>query len=148
MLGTCLLVQHTLQCLLCMSSHTRLITRASHPSRLSLAQGGVGWSLMLGTGAVVARTSDGWSPPSALGLCGFGWGLQAGGVLCDVLIVLRSKCALLCSLADTLDSVGYSRGACVRHEELHGNFVGCLGICKRVPDVAPAIVCCCVFLCE
>lgn len=58
-----------------------------------VAQGGVGWSLMLGTGVVLARASDGWSPPSALGLCGFGWGLQAGGALCDVLIVLRNKCA-------------------------------------------------------
>jgi lipid-binding SYLF domain-containing protein len=48
---------------------------------------------MLGTGLVVARARDGWSPPSALGLCGFGWGLQAGGALCDVLIVLRSRCA-------------------------------------------------------
>ena len=67
------------------------------------AQGGVGWSLMLGTGVVLARASDGWSPPSALGLCGFGWGLQAGGALCDVLIVLRNKCALSCRYCHTED---------------------------------------------
>jgi len=89
--------------------------RPRHPAQASRAlpsaQGGVGWSVMLGTGLVVARARaggsrfwggrggvgararDGWSPPSALGLCGFGWGLQAGGALCDVLIVLRSRCA-------------------------------------------------------
>jgi len=57
--------------------------RPRHPAQASRAlpsaQGGVGWSVMLGTGLVVA--------------CGFGWGLQAGGALCDVLIVLRSRCA-------------------------------------------------------
>ena len=54
----------------------------------------MGWSVMLGTGLVVARVGGGWTPPSALGLCGFGWGLQAGGALCDVLIVLRNRCGI------------------------------------------------------
>ena len=80
---------------------------------------------MLGTGVVLARTRDGWSPPSALGLCGFGWGLQAGGVLCDVLIVLRNKCGPFCCCADERAGVARCcRGACERDGELDSR-VGC-----------------------
>lgn len=45
----------------------------------------------MGTGLVVARREDGsWSPPSAIGLSSFGWGIQAGGELTDLLLVLSS----------------------------------------------------------
>lgn len=48
-----------------------------------------------GTGLVVARKPGGsWTPPSALALYSCGWGLQFGGVLSDLLIVLRNQCAL------------------------------------------------------
>ena len=58
-----------------------------------LAQAGCGWSVAAGTGLVVARRGEqgGWSPPSALGLYSLGWGLQIGGSLCDLLIVLRNQ---------------------------------------------------------
>lgn len=57
-------------------------------------QAGCGWSVAAGTGLVVARKGEqgGWSPPSALGLYSLGWGLQIGGSLCDLLIVLRNQC--------------------------------------------------------
>ena len=81
---------------------------------LERAQGGCGWSVSAGTGLVVARRGDRcWSPPSALALYGLGWGLQFGGSLCDLLVVLRNQCAathsgcptaalLLCSPAPLL----------------------------------------------
>ena len=58
-----------------------------------LVQAGCGWSVAAGTGLVVARKGEqgGWSPPSALGLYSLGWGLQIGGSLCDLLIVLRNQ---------------------------------------------------------
>lgn len=49
-----------------------------------------------GTGLVVARKAGGsWTPPSALGFYSCGWGFQFGGVVSDLLIVLRNQCAPL-----------------------------------------------------
>ena len=60
-----------------------------------LLQVGVGYSLALGSGLVVARGEHGaWSPPSALSFASVGWGLQAGGALHDLLIVLRNRSAM------------------------------------------------------
>lgn len=60
--------------------------------RLWLLQVGLGYSLALGSGLVVARGAHGaWSPPSALSFASVGWGLQAGGALHDLLIVLRNR---------------------------------------------------------
>ena len=51
-----------------------------------------GWSAALGSGLVVVRTDDGgWSPPLALDMVSLSWGLQAGGALHDLLIVLRNR---------------------------------------------------------
>ncbi|BDA51595.1 probable SH3 domain-containing YSC84-like protein 1 at C-terminar half [Coccomyxa sp. Obi] len=62
---------------------------------LSVAKGGCGWSVAAGTGLVVARKPGGsWTPPSALALYSCGWGLQFGGVLSDLLIVLRNQAAV------------------------------------------------------
>ncbi|GFR52465.1 hypothetical protein Agub_g14973 [Astrephomene gubernaculifera] len=62
---------------------------------LTVARVGAGWSLSFGTGLVVARTpSGGWSAPCAISAAGMGWGLQLGGELADVLLVLRSREAL------------------------------------------------------
>lgn len=59
---------------------------------LSVFKVGLGWSAALGTGLVVARCPDrGWTPPSALAIGSVGWGLQVGGELTDLLIVLRSR---------------------------------------------------------
>lgn len=58
---------------------------------LSVLKVGMGWSCSIGSGLLVARCQDGsWSPPSALGLGGLGWGLQAGGELTDLLLVLTT----------------------------------------------------------
>lgn len=60
------------------------------------AQVGLGWSAAIGSGLVVARQEGGgWSPPSALSMYALGWGFQAGGALCDLLLVLHTKCALV-----------------------------------------------------
>ncbi|KXZ54915.1 hypothetical protein GPECTOR_4g987 [Gonium pectorale] len=62
---------------------------------LTVARVGAGWSFSFGTGLVVARTPDGgWSAPCAVSAAGMGWGLQLGGELADVLLVLRSREAL------------------------------------------------------
>ena len=58
-------------------------------------QVGLGWSAAIGSGLVVARQEGGgWSPPSALSMYALGWGFQCGGALCDLLLVLHTKCAL------------------------------------------------------
>lgn len=46
----------------------------------------------MGSGLVVVRGDRGdWSPPSALAMASVGWGLQAGGALHDLVIVLRNR---------------------------------------------------------
>lgn len=62
---------------------------------LSVVKVGLGYSLALGSGLVVAKGEHGaWSPPSALSFASVGWGLQAGGALHDLLIVLRNRAAV------------------------------------------------------
>jgi SH3 domain-containing YSC84-like protein 1 len=68
-----------------------LLKQAAGYAILSVVKVGMGWSAGVGTGLVVARREDGsWSPPSAIGLTSFGWGIQAGGELTDLLLVLSS----------------------------------------------------------
>jgi lipid-binding SYLF domain-containing protein len=43
-----------------------------------------------GTGVVVARTRHGWSPPSAIGTGGVGFGLQIGGEVTEFVLVLNT----------------------------------------------------------
>jgi len=58
---------------------------------LTVAKGGLIFSGKVGTGLVVARQSDGgWSPPSAIGTVGIGWGAQIGADLSSYLIVLNN----------------------------------------------------------
>jgi lipid-binding SYLF domain-containing protein len=47
-----------------------------------------------GQGVVVARTGDGWSGPSFIGLGGAGWGLQVGAQVTDFVFVLNSDSAV------------------------------------------------------
>lgn len=57
---------------------------------LTVAKVGALVTYKLGTGLVVAKTSDGsWSAPSAISSVGLGWGAQIGGELMDFIIVLR-----------------------------------------------------------
>lgn len=68
---------------------TFLLRRAAGFAILSVLRVGCGWSAAVGTGLLVARLGDGsWSPPSAVGLAACGWGIQAGGELTDLLLVL------------------------------------------------------------
>lgn len=85
---------------------------------VGLLQLGMGWSAAAGTGVVVARRQEGgWSPPSAIALLGVGWGLQLGGAVSNILIVLRNRCVehrcnlplrSLSHLLDTSSSKGES----------------------------------------
>jgi len=62
---------------------------------LTVAKVGFALTGKMGTGLVMSRLDDGtWSAPSGIFLSGIGWGLQAGGELTDVMIVLTSKTAV------------------------------------------------------
>lgn len=62
---------------------------------LSVAKVGMVLTYKLGTGLMIARRDDGnWSPPAAIFSCGLGWGLQAGGELIDLIVVLRTHKAV------------------------------------------------------
>ncbi|KAH7446818.1 hypothetical protein KP509_01G077600 [Ceratopteris richardii] len=62
---------------------------------LTVAKVGMMLTYKLGTGLIIARREDGnWSPPVAIATCGLGWGLQVGGELIDLIIVLRSQSAV------------------------------------------------------
>ncbi|PNH02684.1 hypothetical protein TSOC_011310, partial [Tetrabaena socialis] len=74
---------------------TACLQGAAGLALLTVARVGAGWSLSYGTGLVVGRNpSGGWSAPCAISAAGVGWGLQLGGELADVLLVLRSREAL------------------------------------------------------
>lgn len=69
-----------------------LLQHAAGYAVLSVLRVGCGWSAAVGTGLVVSRLEGGgWSPPSAIGLGSCGWGMQAGGQLTDLLLVLPNK---------------------------------------------------------
>lgn len=62
---------------------------------LTVVKAGFMVSGRVGTGLVIARTSDGgWSPPSAVGTLGIGWGALIGGDITTYLIVLNTKNAV------------------------------------------------------
>jgi hypothetical protein len=68
-----------------------LLQNAAGYAILSVLKVGMGWSAAVGTGLVIARAEDGsWSAPSAIGLGSFGWGVQAGGEMTDLLLVLNN----------------------------------------------------------
>jgi lipid-binding SYLF domain-containing protein len=47
-----------------------------------------------GEGVLVAKTANGWSGPSFIGLGGAGWGLQVGAELTDFIFVLNNDAAV------------------------------------------------------
>jgi lipid-binding SYLF domain-containing protein len=57
-------------------------------------KGGFIFSGKGGQGVLVARTANGWSGPSFIGLGGAGWGLQAGGEMTDFIFVLNNDRAV------------------------------------------------------
>ncbi|KAK9868579.1 hypothetical protein WJX84_008848 [Apatococcus fuscideae] len=81
---------------------------------LSVAKVGMGWSGAFGTGLVVARRADGsWSAPSSLSLWGLGWGIQFGGALQDLLLVLKTRSAVQAFCGSVHVGVGGSTGLAV-----------------------------------
>jgi SH3 domain-containing YSC84-like protein 1 len=62
---------------------------------LTVLKVGFGFSGRYGTGLVISRLPDDtWSAPSAITLSGVGWGLQMGGELTDVMLVLSTDGAV------------------------------------------------------
>ncbi|PLW18410.1 hypothetical protein PCANC_08860 [Puccinia coronata f. sp. avenae] len=72
------------------------VLRSAHGFAVfTVAKAGFLMSVRAGTGVVVARLSDGrWSPPSAIGTGGMGFGGQVGAEVAEFIIVLNSKSAL------------------------------------------------------
>ena len=72
-----------------------LLHQAKGIAFLTVAKAGVIVSGRIGTGLVVGRwKGGGWSPPSAIGTIGMGWGAQIGGDITSYLIILNSEAAL------------------------------------------------------
>jgi len=74
----------------------RLLHEAKGVAFFTMLKGGFIWAGKMGTGLVVARnpTTGGWSAPSAIGAVGCSFGLQAGGELNSVVLVLNTDAAL------------------------------------------------------
>ncbi|KAF6766480.1 hypothetical protein DFP72DRAFT_20932 [Ephemerocybe angulata] len=61
----------------------------------TIVKAGFIFSARAGSGIVIARLDDGtWSPPSAIGTAGVGFGGQAGAEVTDFLVVLNSRSAV------------------------------------------------------
>lgn len=71
-----------------------VLSNAKGLAILSVIKGGFIFSGRIGSGLVIARTGDGWSAPSAIGLGGAGWGLQIGGQITDLVLVLNTDAAV------------------------------------------------------
>ncbi len=61
---------------------------------MTVAKAGFIFSARGGSGVVVARKGKGWSPPSALGTGGAGFGLQIGAEVTEFVIVLNTENAV------------------------------------------------------
>src|SRR4030095_3210196 len=61
----------------------RILSNARGLAIIRVFKGGFIFSGKGGQGVLVARTSNGWSGPSFIGLGGAGWGLQVGGEMTD-----------------------------------------------------------------
>ncbi|OCF39416.1 hypothetical protein I317_06790 [Kwoniella heveanensis CBS 569] len=72
-----------------------ILERAAGFAIFTVFKAGFVLSARAGSGIVIARLPDGtWSPPSAIGLGGFGFGGQMGAEVTDFLIVLNSRAAV------------------------------------------------------
>ncbi|KAK8844003.1 hypothetical protein IAR55_006796 [Kwoniella newhampshirensis] len=72
-----------------------VLERAAGFAIFTVFKAGFLFSARAGSGIVIAKLQDGsWSPPSAIGLGGFGFGGQMGAEVTDFLIVLNSKAAV------------------------------------------------------
>ncbi|NGX38953.1 MAG: hypothetical protein KR126chlam1_00270 [Chlamydiae bacterium] len=71
-----------------------IIDRSEGLAFINVIKAGFIFSGRIGSGIVVARTNNGWSAPSAIGIAGAGWGLQIGGQITDLILVLNSRDAV------------------------------------------------------
>ena len=71
-----------------------IIRNARGLAIIRVYKGGFIFSGKGGQGVLVARTSNGWSGPSFIGLGGAGWGLQAGGEMTEFIFVLNNDRAV------------------------------------------------------
>ncbi|KAF6266021.1 hypothetical protein COO60DRAFT_1676403 [Scenedesmus sp. NREL 46B-D3] len=99
-----------------------LLAGARGLALLSVVRLGAGWSCTAGTGIVVSRQRSGaWSAPCATACYGLGWGLQLGGELTDVLLVLKTDEAVrafaACSTLGLGGSLGLALGPLGRSAE-------------------------------
>ena len=74
---------------------------------ISCVQAGFIFSGHVGTGIVLARQEDGqWSPPSAIGLTGVGWGIMMGASVQDIVYLIYDDSTLKAMSGD----VGFKLG--------------------------------------
>ncbi|HEY2712454.1 MAG TPA: YSC84-related protein [Chthoniobacterales bacterium] len=72
----------------------RIISNARGLAIIRVLKVGFAVSGKGGEGVLVARTGNGWSGPSFIGLGGAGWGLQIGAELTDFIFVLNNDAAV------------------------------------------------------
>ncbi len=72
----------------------RILASAHGLAIIRVLKVGFAFSGKGGQGVVVARTANGWSGPSFVGLGGAGWGLQIGAQLTDFIFVLNTDAAV------------------------------------------------------
>jgi lipid-binding SYLF domain-containing protein len=72
----------------------RIMSNARGLAIIRVLKIGFGVSGKGGQGVLVARTAQGWSGPSFIGLGGAGWGLQVGAELTDFIFVLNNDAAV------------------------------------------------------
>eukprot|EP00607_Mallomonas_marina_P005711 CAMPEP_0182435874 /NCGR_PEP_ID=MMETSP1167-20130531/78069_1 /TAXON_ID=2988 /ORGANISM="Mallomonas Sp, Strain CCMP3275" /LENGTH=240 /DNA_ID=CAMNT_0024627371 /DNA_START=421 /DNA_END=1143 /DNA_ORIENTATION=- len=88
-----------------------LIWNARGIAFLTIIRGGFFLSGKAGTGLVIRRLADGgWSAPCAIGCGGTGWGLQIGGEITDVMILLNTDKAVEVFACPTQVSLGTALG--------------------------------------
>ncbi|GMK55866.1 hypothetical protein CspeluHIS016_0209220 [Cutaneotrichosporon spelunceum] len=77
-----------------------VLERAAGFAIFTVAKAGFLFSARAGSGLVIARAEDGsWTPPTAIGVAGVGFGGQAGAEVTDFLIVLNSRSAVASFMA-------------------------------------------------
>src|SRR5262245_33971743 len=72
----------------------RIMSNARGLAIIRVLKVGFAFSGKGGEGVLVARTDQGWSGPSFIGLGGAGWGLQVGAQLTDFIFVLNNDSAV------------------------------------------------------
>lgn len=95
-----------------------LLRQAKGIAFLTVLKGGFLVSGKIGTGLVIAkldRPINGidWSPPSAIGTMGLGWGAQVGGELTELVIVLTTKESLEAFSGTSQVAIGAEMGVSV-----------------------------------